>query len=467
MKKLYILNNIIIPTLSLFFLAFLLGSCKKQQEWLEIKPNLNNITPERINEFQALLDFESNYTSKGTLTVMSAAPFYLTDAEFNAIEVGFIRNAYTWNKQIFEGKSTSDWGTNYSLIAIANICLEGIAKIPVTQLNQNPYNQVKGTALFLRANSYLNLLEAFAKPYNANTADKDLGIVLKLTSSLDERVERSSVKKCYDQIISDLNEAAKLLPGQTTVQIRPTSIAAKALLARTYLLLENWTLAAQMATEALSVNSFLIDFNTISTSATIPFPSLQNKNPEVIFYTEMTSGLEYGSNGSFIDSTFYQSYHNNDLRKLIFYRVFNNKPIFKGYYTGRTITPFGGIAINELYLIRAEALARLNEYSNAMSVLNSLLIKRWRTGTFVPLTANNAEDALSKIITERRKELPFTGHLPWMDLRRLNKDNRFARTLKRTIMGKEYILLPNSPNYVLPIPDEEIRFSGIPQNERE
>lgn len=467
MKKLYILNNIIIPIISLFFLAFLLGSCKKQQEWLEIKPNLNNITPERVTEFQALLDFESNYTSKGLLTVVSAAPFSLSDAEYNAISSGVIRNSYTWNKQIFEGKSTTDWGTNYNLIAIANICLEGIAKISVTQLNQNAYNQVKGTALFLRANTNLNLLEAFAKPYNANTADKDLGIVLKLTSSLDERVERSSIKKCYDQIISDLNEAVKLLPEQTTVQIRPTSTAAKALLARTYLLIENWNLAAQMAAEALSANSFLIDFNTISTTATIPFPTLQNKNPEVLFYSEMTSALEYGSNGSFIDSTFYQSYHNNDLRRLIFFRVFNNRPIFKGYYTGRTITPFGGIAINELYLIRAEALARLNEHSNAMSILNSLLIKRWRTGTFVPLTANNAEDALSKIITERRKELPFTGHLPWMDLRRLNKDNRFARTLKRTIMGQEYILLPNSPNYVLPIPDEEIRFSGIPQNERQ
>lgn len=467
MKKLYTLNNIIIPLISLFCLVFLLGSCKKQQEWLEIKPNLNNITPERINEFQALLDYEFNYTSKGTLTVISAAPFSLTDAEFNAIEVGIIRNTYTWNKQIYEGRSTTDWGSNYSLIAIANICLEGIAKIPVTQLNQNAYNQVKGTALFLRANSNLNLLEAFAKPYNANTADKDLGIVLKLTSSLDERIERSSVKKCYDQIISDLNEAVKLLPEQTTVQIRPTSTAAKALLARTYLLLENWNLAAQMAAEALSVNSFLIDFNTISTTATIPFPSLQNKNPEVIFYTEMTSALEYGSNGSFIDSTLYQSYNNNDLRRLIFYRLFNNRPIFKGYYTGRTITPFGGIATNELYLIRAEALARLNDHSNAISVLNSLLIKRWRTGTFVPLTANNAEDALSKIITERRKELPFTGHLPWMDLRRLNKDIRFARTLKRTLLGKEYTLLPNSPNYVLPIPDEEIRFSGIPQNIRE
>ena len=88
MKKIYILNNIIIPIISLFFFAFLLGSCKKQQEWLEIKPNLNNITPERINEFQALLDFESNYTSKGLLTVVSAAPFSLTDAEYNAISAG-------------------------------------------------------------------------------------------------------------------------------------------------------------------------------------------------------------------------------------------------------------------------------------------------------------------------------------------------------------------------------------------
>ncbi len=71
-----------------------------------------------------------------------------------------------------------------------------------------------------------------------------------------------------------------------------------------------------------------------------------------------------------------------------------------------------------------------------------------------------------KILEERRKELPFTGQLRWEDLRRLNKDQRFAKILVRTIAGNEYQLLPNSKRYVFPIPDIEIELSGIPQNER-
>ncbi|MGL1493947.1 RagB/SusD family nutrient uptake outer membrane protein, partial [Vibrio parahaemolyticus] len=36
-----------------------------------------------------------------------------------------------------------------------------------------------------------------------------------------------------------------------------------------------------------------------------------------------------------------------------------------------------------MYLIRAEALARLGQATAAMTDLNSLLRNRWRTGTFI------------------------------------------------------------------------------------
>jgi hypothetical protein len=73
---------------------------------------------------------------------------------------------------------------------------------------------------------------------------------------------------------------------------------------------------------------------------------------------------------------------------------------------------------------------------------------------------------LVKIITERRKELPFTGSARWEDLRRLNKDPQFAKTLIRQLNGQNYTLAPNDPKYTLPIPDIEIKLSGIQQNLR-
>lgn len=467
MKRKFNQSFILAPLSTLLAAVLLIGGCQKQQEWLEIKADLNNITPQRIQEFQAVLDADNNFTSMGVLTLLSAAPFYLLDDEFNAITLGVLRNTYTWNNQIYEGPFNADWPANYGTISNANICLEGIAKIKVNAYNLKAYNQVKGMALFYRAYSHYNLMQAFAKTYDANTADTDLGVIVKLNSNINEKPERASIKKCYDQIIADLNEANKLLPNQSDLQIRPSTIAVNALLARIYLILENFTLAAQYATEALSNYSFLIDFNTLSATAAIPFAPLQNKNQEIIFYAEMGATSIYTSNGSIIDSTLYQSYHNNDLRKTIFYRLFNNRPIFKGFYTGRSTTPFGGIATNELFLIRAEALARLGNVIEAMQTLNNLLEKRWRRGTFIQMTANNADEALLRILTERRKELPFTGHTPWTDLRRLNKDPRYARTLRRIVGTTIHELPPNSSRYILPIPDEEIRLTGIPQNIRE
>ena len=103
--------------------------------------------------------------------------------------------------------------------------------------------------------------------------------------------------------------------------------------------------------------------------------------------------------------------------------------------------------------------------SQAIQDLNALLAKRWKSGSFVPVTAMTSEDALKIILEERRKELVFRG-LRWSDLKRLNKEPRFAVTLEKTIAGKEYVLPPNDNRYVFPIPSAVIQMSGIEQNPR-
>jgi hypothetical protein len=100
-----------------------------------------------------------------------------------------------------------------------------------------------------------------------------------------------------------------------------------------------------------------------------------------------------------------------------------------------------------------------------MADLNALLIKRWKTGTFIPFTATNADDALAKILDERRKELVLRG-TRWMDLRRLNKDSRFAKTVLRKLYGITYLLPPNDNRYTFYIPQSVIDISGIQQNQR-
>jgi hypothetical protein len=125
---------------------------------------------------------------------------------------------------------------------------------------------------------------------------------------------------------------------------------------------------------------------------------------------------------------------------------------------------FSGIATDEIHLIKSECLARLGKKVDAMQVLNHLLQFRWKAGAFIPLTAADSDEALSIILRERRKELPFRG-LRWTDLRRLDKENLIP-TLTRELDGKQYVLPPGDKRYVLPIPYDIISQTGMPQNPR-
>ena len=227
--------------------------------------------------------------------------------------------------------------------------------------------------------------------------------------------------------------------------------------------------AERYADLTLSLNGKLIDYNTLSITASLPFPTtIPNGNDEVLFHTSLLNYGFFNITSSVISQELYNLYTANDLRKVLFYSDRGAGGFsFKGSYSGPS-TPasiFGGLATNEVYLTKSECLARKGDVIGAMNNLNQLLINRMVKGTFVPAQAVNADDALTKVLIERRKELVRRG-IRWTDLRRLNLDPRFAITLKRDINGTIYTLEPNSKRYVLPIPDNEIKASGIEQNER-
>ncbi len=442
--------------------SMLFFSCKK---WLDVKSNIADVTPSSLDDYQAMADNDAVInTSTPGLSLCSNDNFYVTYTTWQSMSAT-IRNCYIWAPEVYEGASPQDWSWPYKTIEVTNIILEGINAVPATPSNLAQWNNVKGSALFIRAANFFNLAQTFAPQYNAATSNTDLGIPLRLGSDVNEISTRATIEETYQQIIADLKEAENLLPIVPAYQTRPSKPALYGLLAKVYLNMGDYTNAFLYADKSLTLYNTLIDFNSLNTASTAPLP-VYPANTEVTYYTTALLPIILANNSPITDSLLYQSYVTNDLRKSIFYRLNVNLPVFKGFYTGKINTFFSGIATNEIYLIRAEANARLGNTSAAMADLNTLLLKRWKAGTFVPFTAANATDALTKIITERRKELPFTGSIRWEDLRRLNKEPQFAKTLIRMLNGQTYSLLPNDPKYALPIPDDEIRLSGIKQNPR-
>ena len=235
------------------------------------------------------------------------------------------------------------------------------------------------------------------------------------------------------------------------------------MLARTYLSMRKYNEAGAWADSCLNVYNTVLDYNTLNTNISNPIPMY---NAEVVFHSmAYVDGYFFSPDNCRIDSVLYQSYDNNDIRKKAFFKVVKapNTVTWCGSYEGSDY-PFSGIATDELLLIKAECQARAGKVTEAMSTLNSLLVKRWKTGTFVPFTAANKEAALTLVLTERRKELLVRG-LRWTDLRRLNSESGRETTLTRNLNNQVYKLLPGDTRYTLPIPYSVINMSGIAQNE--
>lgn len=449
----------IVSSLLLVIFAAMMGGCSK---YLDAPPNKSYVIPSTLKDFQALLD---NYTILNNVDIsvgeISADNYYLNYADWAALSDEGQRRMYTWEKDYFFQFNASDWQRPYLAVYYANTVLDNIDDVERNAANAMQWDNVLGQALFVRAKTYCQLTAAFTKAYNPVTAMTDMGIPLRTNSDFNIVAERSSLAETYNTIIADLKTSAALLPVTPVHVMRPCRTAAYALLARTYLNIGNYDSSLRYADLCLQLKSNLLDYNTLTASATYP---IQQFNAEVIYESFMPTPAPLNNSRAKIDSALYQSFASNDLRKTVFFKDNGNGSVgFKGSYEGGT-APFSGIAVDELFLIRGESYARKNDKTNALNDLNTLLIKRYKTGLFVPVTAIDANDALDKILVERRKELLMRG-LRWFDLKRLNFEGRNI-TIKRVLNQLTYTLAPNDLRYALPIPEEVIKLSNILQNPR-
>ncbi|MCY1723073.1 RagB/SusD family nutrient uptake outer membrane protein [Prolixibacteraceae bacterium Z1-6] len=118
------------------------------------------------------------------------------------------------------------WNTNFTGIMRANTVLDNISEDLVPDATKR--NQFEGEAKFLRALFYFDLLKYFG-PVPV------IDHLVTPTEALE--IGRNPVSEVYDLIISDLQDAASLLPTSYTGDNigRATSYTAKGILARVYL----------------------------------------------------------------------------------------------------------------------------------------------------------------------------------------------------------------------------------------
>ncbi|WP_312716894.1 RagB/SusD family nutrient uptake outer membrane protein [Sphingobacterium multivorum] len=446
--------------IKLFLATFIfLLSCSCSKEWLEEKQNIKLIIPKTLNDLDLLLNADFFRLDGRGASEISCDDYEFSSTQFNSLYYGVDRDMITWKSMElprYGDIQYDEWDLSYSLIQVSNIVLEGLEKITRNVNNSQQFDRIKGTALYHRAKQNLNLAMTFCKYYEQNSSKTDLGIPLKFTSDIDEKVVRSSLEDTYVSIISDLKQAANLLPVEQSNQTFIAKGGAFGLLARAYLFTDNFNEALLAADSSYKYHSYIENYNNVSGIPRSPFLNLSTKEMHIIGILRREVENFYVGR---IETELYKMYEENDLRKTLFFRNGSDgKPVFRGSYQGSQL--FTATATDEILLIKAECNARLNRASEARNALNLLLENRFKLGTYKPITTTDMNAFLDIVIRERRKELLGRG-LRWHDLKRLNREMKYSKSLVRKIGDDVYTLLPTDQKYVFPIPQYIKNITGI------
>lgn len=454
----------------LFLLCFT-GCLISCESFLDVQPK-GIVIPKYYEDYEKLINYAQLLKASDSYPNFMTDDVYLPDEgdiNFNDLEVPN-RNLYTFQAEIFGDAETDGlWEYSYNRIYYYNTIIDGVMDVEDAPLEQK--RSLRAEALLGRAFEYLTLVNAYANHYDKNTATTDLGVPLMLDQGINKsNLERATVQQVYDQILTDLDTAALYLPDKQKTAYRASKPVGLGMLARVYLYMGEYNEALKYAKLSLTENSSLLDLKNYSVvdpdksigRIDVPYGA---DNPENIYirlapWTFGFSGTAFGS-----DELVALYDHDNDMRFRLFFTNYAYGVNYDHYLWFPYIYANMAMSVPEIILIAAECEARVGSKDQAMLYLDQLLENR--IVGYQSQTAATNQEALDKVLIERRKEMCMLGCTRVIDLKRLNREPRYAKTITHVANGQTYTLEPNSPRYVFPIPPKVLSFNpNMQQNDR-
>ena len=459
--------------LPLLLLTVFLSACS---DFVDIKTQ-GQLVPSQVDNYRYLLNNASELEYGPQFSSIASDDIELVDGSTQQQNLGssdyygWWGKVYTWQPEIYPlGNYQTDysWNAMYNTIAYANTVIDEVMS---SDGDESEKESLRAEAYVHRADAYLMLVNTYGKTYNASTADSDLGVPMVLSQTTSQSLVRASVKAVYEQIIKDLKNAIPYLPEKQVFNTLPSLPSAYGELARTYLYMDDYADANAYADSVLMYRNKLVDLASIDAVSTSTYPRGIH-NPEILLLKIPYGGVLYPPTTLRLSDDLLSILGTTDQRYNLFtvpgnvvsssYVAEDGRYFYLDYemYEGRNIGP----TVPEMYLIKAEYYARNGDPTGAMAWVNKLREKRFKPEDYVPMTATDASDALTKVINERRREF-FGRMLRWWDMRRLAREGLYTKTLTRTFGGETYTLAPNSNRYVFPIPAYQIQLNPeIEQN---
>lgn len=461
MEKLFSNKNKVLAGGLLIALSAL-ASCKKL---LEIPAN----PPTQITRQQVFADSSSTITAvAGVYTYTNStnkngipyySGYYDVSTAMSANEVSTTKSGPGVDDGEFFGYTLDSknsrlndlWSIPYAEIYQVNDILAGITN-----------NGNLSPAFIKQITGEMEVVRAFVYFYQVNMFG---GVPLVTTTDYTTNAQspRATSADIYKLILSDLNDATKKLPitYPSSGHIRPNLYTAVALKAKVHLYQANWQEAYNEADSVIRLGGFSLepDLNNVF---------LDGSNEAIwqvpILYPYSGSGdarnfVPYGGTPAFpVTDSLLNSFEPGDQRK-VDWLAFNHVNDRNAYYPFKykdlsptsPATDFMMIRFGEMYLIRAEAAAQLNNLNVAVSDINTI---RRRAG-LAAINPTSQVTVLAAIRQERRIELCFEFGNRWFDLNRTAGDSKYPSS------GQITAVLPGYQSFdaLYPVPLTQLQLN--------
>jgi hypothetical protein len=424
MKKMFFDIYKIMP--GLLFVVVSFASCKKL---IEIPAN----PPSAITQQEQFADSSTAVTavagvyaynagngfaySDGSLTSSCA----LSADELSYAQTDDVLQFYFYNLTPLNSGISGLWGTPYQSIYQVNAVLNGITDN--SALSASFQKQITGEMKVVRALYYFNMVNLFG------------GVPLVTSTAYSEtsRLPRAPVAAVYTQVMTDLTDAKKKLTAAypSSGRARPNLYTAVALSAKVSLYQNNWQSAYNEADSVIKSGIYSVTDVPLSgvfldgsneaiwqlpakqayagvADARIFIPYNSQVTPNYLLTTPLLSAFETGD---------------QRLQNWVGTKVSAGKTLYYPYKY-KNIQPSDTsptedqmiLRLSEMYLIRAEAAAHLNNLSQALADVNIIRARAGLAASTVNVTSQTA--VLNAVMHERQVELFCEWGNRWFDLKR-------------------------------------------------
>lgn len=433
-----------------------------------------------LNGAYSLLLRSSHYgTSNTGANSAVGLPDVLSDNVYQSSEaLGNFQDYARWTYTADDASIGAMWSGLYNTISQTNLTLRNIDKFAAS--SPGAVNRIKAQAIALRAFVHFDLLRYFGEASARNSTARGISYVDKY--DVEQKPARLTVQQSYDRIEADLKLAKSLMTNMDkSIQGTGTAgtdrayiddMVVNAMLARMYMNASSLDSAVKYSTLVINARALSsranfpniwLDGTTSEVIWSIKFQSTDAPIGSVIFYSvgnraEFRPGPDVLALYDQVNDVRYSSYFRSLLRGANRNTGTARVVLVKHDARQTTISKPDGIVnakafrTGEMYLIRAEAYARLGGANEALGLADLNTLRAARINGYVPAVLAG-QALIDAIAVERRKELIFEG-ARFLDLKRTTK---VVTRLNNCVACS---LPANAREWTFPIPQTEIQANS-------